>query len=109
MTERAEQNFVQDLEKKLKEAGLPADLTKVVGRIFCFHWEENGAWVTVSSTITAIALDESGLYLHTPNAAFGNRRMLHLRYMNNGWAALAQATNNRTRHIHGRLQLPSYS
>ncbi len=103
------ENFVQNLEKKLKEAGLPADLTKVVGQIFCFHWEENGAWETISSTIAAIALDEGGLYLHTPNAAFGNRRVLHLRFIDKGWAALAQVANNRTRYIHGRLQLPSYS
>lgn len=82
------QTYRKRLDEALKEAGLPADITSVVGKQFVFGCHHGSHRTILSGTVTGIQLSDEGglkLYVSTPN--FWGCRLDSLAKLDAGWAA----------------------
>lgn len=88
MSSSETQSYRKRLDEALKEAGLPADITSVVGKQFVFGCHHGSHHTFLSGTVTGIGLSDEGgfkLYVSTPN--FWGCRIDSLAKLDAGWAA----------------------
>lgn len=84
------QTYRKQLDRALKVAGLPADITSVVGKQFVFGCYHGSHHTFLSGTVTGIGLsDEGGLKLYVSTPAFWGCRLDSLAKLDAGWAVRA--------------------
>ena len=82
------QTFEKILETELREAGLPAVPSEVVGRLYRFGCEHGSHHHILSGTIQASEVsDEGGLDLYVTNPRFWGKRLISIKNSNGKWMA----------------------
>lgn len=103
------ETFESALDTKLREAGLPADPSEVVGRPYRFGCKHGSHHHILYGKIQAIEVsDEGGLDLYVTNPRFWGGRLISFKQHGNGkWAAYVDWDDNTTNKsfVAGELEL----
>lgn len=81
-------SFREELELVLREANLPTDVQKIIGRQYRFGCEHGSHHHILSGVIQAVEVsDEGGLDLYVSNPRFWGERLVSIKYSNGRWTA----------------------
>lgn len=83
-----QESFQAELESILREAGLPTEPHKIVGRLYRFGCEHGSHHHILTGTVHAIEIsDEGGFDLYVSNPRFWGERLISIKHSNGKWMA----------------------
>lgn len=108
MSLEKEETFVSVLEAVLREAGLPTDLSKIIGCIYrfdCKHYDQSRH--ILIGTIQAIEISEGkGLSFLVSNPRLVDREIIDIRHRDGKWKAhVTYLPDNKIRFFEGKFTL----
>lgn len=101
----ATESFDRELEKELRDTGLPTNPREVIGRVYRFGCKKGSHHFILVGTITAIEIsDEGGFKLIVSNREIWGMQLKSIAKTDPGWEA--RVLDDVTMlHFHGELEI----